>query len=352
MESRLRDSIINAVQDLNTWSQKIVLSGTNGTFNDESLQSDNGLDISCAVGANAVTPPSVDAISQPDTYPSNTKYRFNTFFKGPSGMDQVKAYLTEACSAIGVELITTRGKTPPGRHRNETQTLHCHCEGEVKVDHSDFDDGCYSKRDTKTETVKETKTSGQLRGVEDMLMKDDKGRRRKSKKAKGNNKSSNEVSEPAEKSPGKGAAQKSESAKRKRNHPSTEKKITAKNKKVRLDVEGERGSDSTEQQSVAVGHKKRSFDVMESESAAGRTKKKTSTKQSAVYSANQPKKRRTESDKSDCNMKITYFRGKDDYIYLSSKSILKHNGHPHVPPAAKKAKEKKRSSRYGARTHD
>jgi len=80
--------------------------------------------------------------------------------------------------------------------------------------------------------------------------------------------------------------------------------------------------------------------AMESKITNRRTKKKSSTEQSGFYSENQPKKRRTESKKSDCGMKIIFFRGNDDYISLSKKTNLQHNGHPHILQEAKKVKEK------------
>ena len=62
MDPTLRESILNAVYDLNNWSQKLILIGNRSSTNHNTLDRDQDLDISCAVGDEAVTPPSVDSL--------------------------------------------------------------------------------------------------------------------------------------------------------------------------------------------------------------------------------------------------------------------------------------------------
>jgi len=81
MDPKLREPLLNAVQNLNNWSQKLILIGKRSSINYYSLHKDKDLDLSCpcAVRDEAVTPPSVDVESQPERYPSGSMYRFNKY---------------------------------------------------------------------------------------------------------------------------------------------------------------------------------------------------------------------------------------------------------------------------------
>jgi hypothetical protein len=120
---------------------------------------DVSVDVTCAVGESASRPPS--APDQPESFPKGTFYRFSSDYVGPEAFDSLSGMLKKCCPDCS--LYVQKRDQRIGGFGTLGFELRCGCYKVQKERmESDFDDGCFTKRGTKPETVKKQRTANQV----------------------------------------------------------------------------------------------------------------------------------------------------------------------------------------------
>ena len=139
----------------------------------------DGVDVSSAIGDNASTPKG--AKNQPTAYPKNYCYCFDCDkYSGEDSYDDILQTLKNACS----DCYLYRQKCDLSGPFFSTYELRCSCYKVQEKDMSQFDEGCFQKRDTKVESVKKQRSTNQCSTVDRMQNKkmSSKGMRKKRNK--------------------------------------------------------------------------------------------------------------------------------------------------------------------------
>ena len=142
---------------------------------------ENYVDVTCAVngsGTAAVCPPC--ATDQPTIMRGGSLYAFSSEFKGPEGFDPLFDMIQKSTPQCKL-FVQRRAHKTKFKHEYD---IRCNCYKLRDIGESDFEDGCFAKKGTKPETVKQKRTSGQATMVDrfpSKKLKDPKNKKRKTR---------------------------------------------------------------------------------------------------------------------------------------------------------------------------
>lgn len=163
MRSDLVDQILQCNSDTNSWESKLFV-----------FHSGRLIDITCAAKGEQSTPPP-DAPDQPQKYPMNSKYRFDSRFIGLESFNELKDMIVgnQCCPGCSIGLRQVAPQSRQSIRTGGAWTFVCE-KGRIveEAKHGRFMPGEYAMQNIATPSLKKRKTKGSThQGVDGMYSK-------------------------------------------------------------------------------------------------------------------------------------------------------------------------------------
>ena len=156
IDTKLRNDIVHQFKESLHYSNPLIVKHGN-----------KEVDVTCAVGEDACSPDVEGLPLESRKTPKDTHYRFDSKFRGEDSFDGLFKMLNDACTDCSL-YVQKRNVSRP-RTRTQLFEIRCSCyKLQKELDNSDFDDGCFSKKGTKIETVKKQPSANQQKVTDRM----------------------------------------------------------------------------------------------------------------------------------------------------------------------------------------